>query len=130
MRVDTANFILYVADQATATAFWRAALDMEPSLNVPGMTEFAMASGVVLGLMPEKGIARLLGAALPDPANGNGVPRCEVYLRVQDPAAALARAVSAGARLLADVAPRDWGDEAGYCLAPDGHVLAFARPLR
>jgi len=26
------------------------------------------------------------------------------------------------------VESRDWGDRAGYCLDPDGHVLAFAEP--
>jgi hypothetical protein len=47
--VERTQFILYVADQTAATAFWRAVLDMAPSLNVPGMTEFILGSGAVLG---------------------------------------------------------------------------------
>jgi uncharacterized glyoxalase superfamily protein PhnB len=92
------------------------------------MTEFELHEGCVLGLMPEAGIKRLLGERLPDPARAHGVPRAELYLTVGDPAAWLARAVAAGAVELSAVAARDWGDEAGYCLDPDGHVLAFARP--
>jgi catechol 2,3-dioxygenase-like lactoylglutathione lyase family enzyme len=126
---DTPHFIFYVADQSRARDFYAAALDRAPTLDVPGMTEFRLATGAVLGLMPERGIKKLLGDALPDPARAAGIPRGELYLLTGDPAAALARALAAGARPLDCVRPRDWGHEAGYCLDPDGHVLAFAREL-
>ena len=124
-----ARFILYVRDQRAAADFYRAALALEPALDVPGMTEFPLPGGGALGLMPAAGIRRLLGDALPDPARGDGIPRAELYIEVDDPVGALARALLAGARRLAPVVPRDWGHEAGYCLDPDGHVLAFARVL-
>lgn len=122
----TAHLILYVADQARSAAFYRRALAAEPRLDVPGMTEFALPGGAVLGLMPAAGIRRLLGERLPDPALADGVPRAELYLLVDDPAAAHARALAAGARELSALAPRDWGHAAAYSLDPDGHVLAFA----
>ncbi len=121
----SAHLILYVRDQERARAFYQAALGFAPRLHVPGMTEFELVRGAVLGLMPEAGIRRLL-PALPDPAAARGVPRAEAYLVVASPAAALARALAAGATELSPVLPRDWGDDAGYCLDPDGHVLAFA----
>ncbi len=121
-----AHFILYVADQAAATAFWTTVLDHSPTLDVPGMTEFALAEGTVLGLMPEAGIRALLGPALPDPASARGVPRCELYLVVADPGGHHARALAAGARELSPLTQRTWGDEAAYCLDRDGHVVAFA----
>ncbi|MCL4242312.1 MAG: glyoxalase [Dehalococcoidia bacterium] len=124
----TVNLILYVRDHAAATAFYRRVLG-EPSLNVPGMTEFELEQGAVLGLMPEAGIRQLLGDAIQDPALGRGIPRAEVYLRVPDPGACHARALAAGARELSPLAARDWGDEAAYSQDPDGHVLAFARKL-
>ncbi len=120
------HFILYVADQTAATAFWQQVLDRAPSLQAPGMTEFALGPQTVLGLMPEAGIRRLLGTALPNPAVGAGVPRAEVYLVVDDAGACHRRALDAGATELSPPAARDWGDVAGYSLAPDGHVLAFA----
>ncbi len=121
-----AHFILYVRDQARSTEFWRRALAREPALDVPGMTEFPLDGGCVLGLMPEAGFRELIGEALPDPAGAAGIPRAEVYLIVDDPAGALDRAVTAGARLLSPVGLRDWGHRAGYALDLDGHVVAFA----
>lgn len=123
----TAHFILYVTDQTASVAFYRAVLDLAPRLDVPGMTEFALNDVAVVGLMPEAGIKRLLGAQLPDPGLGRGVPRCELYLVVPDPGAYHRRALAAGAKELSAVRPRDWGDDVGYSLDPDGHVLAFAR---
>lgn len=123
-----AHFILYVADQAKAARFYSSVLARQPQLDVPGMTEFALTTGAILGLMPEAGIRRLLGDALPDPAGARGTPRAELYLLVDDPAELLDRALAAGATPLSPVSARDWGHIAGYCLDPDAHVLAFARP--
>lgn len=124
----TAHFILYVSDQARSAAFYRKALGSAPRLDVPGMTEFSLGENAVLGLMPEAGIRRLLGEALPDPARAAGIPRSELYLRVDDPAAYHRRALEAGATELSPLCDRDWGDRAAYALDPDGHVLAFAAP--
>jgi uncharacterized glyoxalase superfamily protein PhnB len=121
-----AHLILYVADQARATTFYEAALGFAPSLDVPGMTEFALGGDAMLGLMPEAGIRRLLGDAIADPALAAGTPRAELYLVVPDADAAFERAVAAGARILSPVGRRDWGDRAGYLADRDGHVLAFA----
>ena len=129
--IGSVHLILYVTDQVAATAFRQAVLDCPPTLYVLGMTEFALGTGVVLGLMPETGIRSLLGPALPDPAAGRGIPRAELYLVVDDAAAYHARARAAGAAAeLSQLARRSWGDVA-YCLDPDGHVVAFAvRPSR
>jgi hypothetical protein len=122
-----ALFILYVRDQRAAKEFYSAVLRVSPLLDVPGMTELPLGEGAKLGLMPEAGIHRLLAPALPDPAGARGVPRAELYLVVEDPAAYHARALRHGATELSPPAPRDWGDFAGYSLDADGHVLAFAR---
>jgi len=122
----TAHFIFYVGDQVRSTAFYAAALGYAPRLNVPGMTEFALPGGAVLGLMPESGIVALLGPSLPDPRHGSGIPRAELYLLAADPGAAIKRAIGAGAIPLSPLQPRDWGHVAGYVLDLDGHVLAFA----
>lgn len=124
--IGRAYLILYVSDQAAATSFWQAVLDCPPDLNVPGMTEFALGTHVVLGLMPEAEIRSLLGPSLPDPAAAHGIPRAEAYLLVDEPAAYHARALTAGAIELSALARRSWGDEAAYSLDPDGHVVAFA----
>lgn len=123
---EAAHFVLYVADQARAAAFYAAVLGSPPRLDVPGMTEFDLPGGAVLGLMPCTAIRALLGDALPDPAEAQGVPRAELYLRVEDPLAMHARALAAGAVELSPLLRRSWGDHAAYALDPDGHVLACA----
>lgn len=120
------HLILYVADQRRSAAFWTAVLARAPRLDVPGMTEFDLPGGAVLGLMPEAGIRRLLGARLPDPSAARGVPRAELYLLVDDPQALHARALAAGAVELDPLRPRNWGQRVAYALDPDGHVLASA----
>ncbi|MBI5721333.1 MAG: VOC family protein [Burkholderiales bacterium] len=120
------HFIFYVADQARSAAFYRKVLGMAPQLDVPGMTEFRLPGGGVLGLMPESGIRRLIGEALPDPAIARGIPRAELYLVTHDPASYHQRAIEAGATELSPLLPRDWGHLAAYSLDLDGHVLAFA----
>ena len=122
------HFILYVQDQHRSCSFWCAALDLNPVLDTPGMTEFDL-GGAVLGLMPEVNARRLLRHA-PDPAQASGVPRAELYLRVDDVESAFARALAAGGREVTPPMLRDWGEVVGYCLDPDGHVLAVAERSR
>jgi uncharacterized protein len=124
-----AHLILYVADQARSARFYERVLGQAPVLDVPGMTEFALSAGAVLGLMPAAGIKRLLGAALPDPAAADGIPRSEIYLMVSDPGLHHKRSLDAGARELSPLQPREWGHRVAYSLDPDGHVLAFAEPI-
>jgi uncharacterized glyoxalase superfamily protein PhnB len=123
------EFILYVADQKRAAAFYTAILEREPSLDVPGMTEFTLGDKLKLGLMPENGIAKIIAHKMPHPASGNGIPRSELYLRVDDVQGAYDRALKAGATAVDPVADRDWGDRVGYVADADGHIVAFARRL-
>lgn len=119
-------FILYVRDQKKSCYFYRTVLACEPTLDVPGMTEFSLGDGASLGLMPEAGIKKLLGGALPDPAGASGIPRAELYLHVENPGAYHRRALEFGGQELSSLKRRSWGDRVAYSLDPDGHVLAFA----
>jgi predicted enzyme related to lactoylglutathione lyase len=120
------HFILYVEDQKRSTDFYSAVLRTEPRLCVPGMTEYALPGGGVLGLMPEAGIQKLLGPLLPDPSKARGTPRSELYLVVAEAEGHHSRSLAAGAKELSPMQMRSWGHVAGYSLDPDGHVLAFA----
>ncbi len=122
-------FILYVADQARSCRFYRAVLETAPRLDVPGMTEFPLPGGGVLGLMPVDGARRLLGPGVPDPGLAMGVPRCELYLLLPRPNDLHSRALAAGATEISPLLPRDWGHRVAYSLDLDGHVLAFACPV-
>lgn len=126
MSIHSFEIILYVADQQRSRNFYTEVLGLTPSLDVPGMTEFTIGE-VTLGLMPERGIKSLLGAAIRDPGEGAGIPRCELYLRVDEPAKYSSRAIAAGARLLSPLTTRDWGDDVVYLEDLDCHVIAFAK---
>jgi predicted lactoylglutathione lyase len=122
-----AHVILYVRDQVKSSAFYNCVLNQNPDLDVEGMTEFNLNDDMVLGLMPETGIKRLLGEAIRDPALGNGIPRAELYLLVEEAWSYYQRALDAGAKALSPLELRDWGDMVAYCEDLDGHILAFAK---
>ena len=129
MRIVASEFILYVADQSRSARFYAALLGIEPRLDVPGMTEFTLSPTCKLGLMPETSIARIVSGPLPHPASASGVPRCELYLMVDDLDRAFKQAELAGARLVNAVSDRDWGHRVVYYADPDGHVIALAKEI-
>lgn len=120
-----AHFILYVADQRKATSFYSTVLDMKPTLDVPGMTEYELSNDAVLGLMPAAGAERLLGSKVSEASGA----RVELYLIVDSPSDYHARAIGSGARELSPLSARDWGHRAAYSIDPDGNVLAFAEVI-
>lgn len=63
--------ILYVNDQQASTAFYSKLFRKNPDLNVLGMTEFKLAENCKLGLMPNKGIAKILSNKTRHPDEGN-----------------------------------------------------------
>lgn len=120
-------FIIYVADQAKSKYFYQEVLQKEALLDVPGMTEFEISEQSKLGIMPEKGIAKILGENIVHPSKGNGIPRCEIYLYVNSPDDYYERAIKLGAKPLSETLVRDWGDKVAYCSDFDGNILAFAQ---
>jgi predicted enzyme related to lactoylglutathione lyase len=121
------EIILYVADQEKSKEFYSTILGKVPSLDVPGMTEFTLADNLKLGLMPDNGIAKIVSPVLPHPSSGNGIPRCELYLSVDDLETIYELAIQSGAKEVSKITLRDWGDTVGYVADFDGHVIAFAK---
>lgn len=118
--------ILYVSDQKESSQFYQKLFGKPPDLEVPGMTEFNLAENCKLGLMPNKGIAKILNGKTPHPDEGNGIPRCELYLTVEDVKAAFENALNSGAKLIRPPEDMDWGDTVCYFADIDGHIVAFA----
>ncbi|MGE0560555.1 MAG: VOC family protein [Flavobacteriales bacterium] len=120
------EFILYVANQEKSKLFYEQLLGLSPSLHVPGMTEFNLSDNCKLGLMPENGIVKILENKTPHPNTGNGIPRCELYLKVEQAVDYLNRGITLGATTISPFSQRDWGDKVGYISDLDGHIIAFA----
>jgi lactoylglutathione lyase len=126
-HIKLTEIILYVSDQERSKDFYEGIFRTRAQLHVPGMTEFVISENCKLGLMPESGIAKLLAGKTPHPSEGTGIPRCELYLYVDDATKEYDHAINHGAKSIRSVADMDWGDKAGYCADPDGHIIAFAQ---
>jgi len=124
------QFIIYVKDRQKSKQFYEIVLQISPSLDVPGMTEFKLADNVILGIMPENGIAKIISTHLPHPKDGNGIPRCELYLKVKNPKNYIAKGIELGGKEISKLQKRDWGDIVGYISDLDGHILAFAEKVK
>lgn len=128
-HIKLAQTILFVDNQERSSLFYQNIFRQAPDLNVPGMTEFNLSDHCKLGLMPNNGIARILANQLPHPQDGNGIPRCELYLYVEDIQLEFENAINSGAKLISPIIERNWGDRACYFADPDGHVIAFAERI-
>lgn len=122
--------ILYVENQEISTEFYTKTLRLKPDLNVPGMTEFHLTDDFTLGLMPNSGIAKILAGKTPPPESGTGIPRCELYLYVDDIEAALKNIHDNQIAVISGLQERNWGDMAFYFADPDGHIIAFATKIK
>ncbi len=120
------EFILYVSNQEKSRNFYQILLQQKPSLDVSGMTEFTLNDFVKIGLMPNDGIAKIITPKLPHPTSGIGIPRCELYLQVDNIESIFEEVKQAGAIEISPITLRDWGDYVGYISDFDGHVIALA----
>lgn len=120
------HLILYTSNQQSSTEFYEKLLRKKPVLHVEGMTEFILSDNCKLGLMPNMGIAKILGDKAPHPDEGNGIPRCELYFYVDDLEFEFKNALNSGAKLISPIRDRDWGDRVCYFADLDGHIIAFA----
>ncbi|UFK98177.1 VOC family protein [Kaistella faecalis] len=130
ISIQKIHTILYVENQEISTDFYTKILQQPKQLNVPGMTEFELSSDFVLGLMPNQSIVKILGDKTVPPASGTGIPRCELYLYVDDIEAALKNIHENQIAVISGLQERNWGDMAFYFADPDGHIIAFAKKIK
>ncbi len=125
-QIHLVEIILYVNNQEKSTAFYKTILRKEPVLHVPGITEFLLSDTCKLAVMENNSIAEILGDRIEHPAKANGIPRCELYLFVEDVALEFNHAIESGAALISPLQLRPWGDKVCYFADLDGHIIAFA----
>lgn len=123
------EIILFVHDQQVSTSFYENVFQTKALLNVPGMTEIKISDHCKLGLMPNTGIQRILNNEMPHPETGRGIPRCELYLMVDNFDQQIQHLLSCGARQISAAEDRDWGHRVAYFADPDGHLLAIAKTI-
>lgn len=120
------SIILAVDDLPRARAFYDAVLDWPVRIEAPVFVELGPPQGTGIGLYLRSGFALNPGATvLPSPSKR--VSSTEIYLHLDDPAAAVVRAQAAGGRVLSPLSPRAWGETVAYVADPDGNVVALAQ---
>ena len=124
--IKLSHIIFYVRNQEKSRSYYQAVLNIHPKLNVPGMTEFELSTDLILGLMPEKGIERLLGNVRFNTSATKVQPRAELYLIVDNAKAYHSRALQNGGIELSGLLNRDWGHRVAYSMDFDGNILALA----
>ncbi len=119
--------ILYVADVPATLGFYGRAFGLTPGFLhdsgdygelQTGETKLAFSS---IRLMTA--IGKQVATAPP------ARPAFEIAFETDDVAAALARAVAAGAELVQDVARMDWGQTTAYVRAPEGTLIEICTPV-
>ena len=106
---------LIVRDVPAAAAFFRDAIGFALQVDEPRFAQLD-AGAVTLMLRPD--------ALVPTtPAAG-----VILHVRVDDLAAAVARAQAHGAAVLRAPAPTDWGTESAMVAGPDGIIVDLYRP--
>jgi predicted enzyme related to lactoylglutathione lyase len=127
VRIPTVQVIFAVNDVRRSVAFYQGVFGW-PRNELIDYREYVElhASGGTLGLCERDTYASLTQATPMTPENGDVSP-AYLYVRVPDVREAIARLDEAGARPLAPLAPRSWGDEAAWFADPDGNVVAVAQ---
>jgi lactoylglutathione lyase len=129
INIHIIEIVLYVENQEISRTFYEKIFRKPPDLNVTGMTEFKISEKCIVGLMPNMGIAKIINHSMPHPSSGIGIPRCEVYLYVDNLDFEFENAIESGAKLVSPISDRNWGDRACYFADPDGHIIAFAQKI-
>ena len=117
--------VLAVADLARSKAFYSAAFGWRLGHAESVYAEFRVAPGFGVGLYLRSAFSANTGV-VPSGVPAEATTSTEIYIRVDDLPAAVARMGKAGARLLSPAAKRVWGDEAAYYADPDGNVVVVA----
>lgn len=122
-----AVLVLAVPDAPSAARFYEAAFGWPVIVREPNYIEFSLPNTMRVGLYEKQGFALHTKRAPVTIPEGALAPT-ELYIHVKDLDAAMAKLLMAGARQLASVQTKDWGDDAAYFADPFGNVIAIARP--
>jgi catechol 2,3-dioxygenase-like lactoylglutathione lyase family enzyme len=120
--------ILAVDDVEASTRFYRDTLQLPQTVSAPAYSEFLLEHGERFGVYQREGFSKNTRTKAAPIPSGTTAPS-ETYFYVDDPRAVSERLERAGAKLLSELVPRAWGDEAAYYADPDGHVIVIARSL-
>lgn len=131
--MELTSIVLYVEDGGVPAAleFYTRALGLTQRFYDPDYQfgELSGAGPTTLAVAAHVTGERLMPDGYRRPAVGTGVTGAEVAFTIVDVRGAFARAVAAGATVLAPPHALPWGQEVAYVRAPDGTILGLCAPL-
>lgn len=119
--------ILYVEDVKASVAFYERAFGLSARFVHDGGDFAEMATGATALAFSSRALMRQLGKhpAAPDTA----APVFEIAFTTDDVAAAVARAVAAGAAPVQAPEEMPWGQTVAYVADPDGFLVELCTPV-
>lgn len=122
--------ILYVADVPKTIAFWERAFALERRfVDERGGYGELDTGDARLAFASHAHLAAALPFAFRATEPGAPPPGFEVALLTDDVAAALARAVEAGAQVVMQPTRKPWGQEVAYVRDLDGNLVELCTPM-
>lgn len=121
--------IHYVADVPATVAFYEGAFGLERRFIHDSGQYGEMATGATVLAFADEAMAALNGLTIRPSRPGQGAAATEIAFVADDPGAAFARAVAAGATPLAEPAAKSWGQVVGYVADPNGFLVEICSAL-
>lgn len=120
--------ILYVQNVAASLDFYERAFGLSRSSLHESGDYGELATGATKLAFSSVRLMRALGKnpAAPNPDS----PTFEIAFETDDVAAALDRAVAAGARVVQAARDEPWGQTTSYVTDPDGYLVEICSPVR
>ena len=119
--------ILYVEDVAATLSFYEAAFGLSRSFLHESGDYGELATGDTRLAFSSRALMRQLGKS-PGEARADS-PVMEIAFETDDVAAALSRAVAAGASLVQDVTEMPWGQTVSYVTDPNHFLVEICSPV-
>ncbi len=118
---------LYVDDVASALAFYGKAFGLPTRMLHESGGYGELETGATALAFASRTLLREMGKNAQPPALA--APACEIALVTSDVAAALKRAVNAGATLVSEPAEMPWGQTIAYVGDPNGFLVELCTPV-
>ncbi len=121
--------IIYVENQEKTKMFFQLLLNKHPMLDVPGITEFELLDGSILGIMPDTRLGKLFSDRFEKKDKKKSLPHIEFYFISNNADTLHKRALELGATEIREFSNMDWGHRVAYSINHDGHIFAFAEEI-
>jgi uncharacterized protein len=127
-KTELTLLILAVDDLPRAKQFYIEAFGWEMDVDEPVYVQFNLPNGMQVGLYTKSGFASNTNLQATVLSCGEEVTTgTELYLRTENLEGSIQRLQQAGAKQLAELETKPWGDDVAYFADPVGNVLAIAK---